>query len=90
MEHKIQEIAITLDRLLNNLGLELEEFDLSVLTQAELYMEIYKTMFPILTPHIMKIDAKEDMENGEKIQFLIDVLAGDILKMDLSHISGKS
>ena len=42
-------------------------------------------MFPFLIVNLKKIDGSH-FNNGEKIQALIDLLAADILTMDLSHI----
>jgi len=83
-----KEILHTLDKLLTNLGLMLEDYDVEYLTQADLYIEIYKVMFPILEP-VLSGDFGEDVTDEELIQYLVNVLAKDIIKMDLDHIKGR-
>jgi len=83
-----KEILHTLDKLLTNLGLMLEDYDVEYLTQADLYIEIYKVMFPILEP-VLSGDFGEDITDEELIQYLVNVLAKDIIKMDLDHIKGE-
>jgi len=83
-----QEVIQVLDELLSNLGLQLEEYDIVFLTQAEIYVEIFKVMFPSLAP-MLDIDFDNDeVDDQELIQTLIDFLSKNIIRMDLDHISG--
>jgi len=88
LEAQYQEILHILDKLLANLGLMLEDYDVEYLTQADLYIEIFKVMFPVLEP-VLNAGFGEDVTDEELIQYLINVLAKDIIKMDLGHISGE-
>ncbi len=87
-EAQYREILHTLDKLLTNLGLMLEDYDVEYLTQADLYIEIFKVMFPVLEP-ALNVNFGEDISDQEIIQYLINLLAKDIIKMDLDHIKGK-
>jgi len=87
-EAQYREILHTLDKLLTNLGLMLEDYDVEYLTQADLYIEIYKVMFPVLEP-ALNVNFGEDISDQEIIQYLINLLAKDIIKMDLDHIKGE-
>lgn len=86
-ETQYQEILHTLDKLLANLGLMLEDYDVEYLTQADLYIEIFKVMFPVLEP-VLSGGFGEDVTDEEIIQYLVNILAKDIIKMDLDHIKG--
>jgi len=84
-----QEVIQVLDELLSNLGLQLEEYDIVFLTQAEIYVEIFKVMFPSLAS-MLDIDFDNDeVDDQELIQTLIDFLSKNIIRMDLDHISGE-
>lgn len=85
-ETQYQEILHTLDKLLTNLGLILEDYDAEYLTQADLYIEIFKVMFPVLEP-ALNVDLN-NVSDEEIIQHLVNILAKDIIKMDLEHIKG--
>jgi len=89
MEVTTQEILAVLDKLLESLGLQLEEYDFVFLTQAELYVEMFKLMFPTLGP-MLEIDfSAEEINDEEIIQSLIDFLSQYIIKVDLDHISSE-
>jgi len=87
MEVSTEEVFAVLDKLLENLGLQLEEYDFVFLTQAELYVEMFKLMFPTLVP-MLNIDfSQDDVDDEELIQSLLDFLSQYIIKVDLDHIS---
>ena len=88
MEVKTQEVLEVLDDLLASLGLQLEEYDIVYLTQAELYVEMFKVMFPELGPKLEIDFDQDDIDDQQIIQSLIEFLSEYILKMDLDHISG--
>ena len=90
MEELNRDIYITFQKLMRNLGWDYEIDDPSYLTSEELYVEIYRTMFPMLEPMILQIAALEESYPGERIQNLIEILSLDILKLDLSHIRGRN
>jgi hypothetical protein len=87
MEVSTEEVFAVLDKLLENLGLQLEEYDFVFLTQAELYVEMFKLMFPTLIP-MLNIDfSQDDVDDEELLQSLLDFLSQYIIKVDLDHIS---
>jgi len=87
MEVTTEEVFAVLDKLLENLGLQLEEYDFVFLTQAELYVEMFKLMFPTLGPMLEVDFSQEDIDDEELIQSLLDFLSQYIIKVDLDHIS---
>lgn len=50
-------------------------------------IDLSRIMFPLLINNFESL-AQQDLSCGQKIQYLIDLLSTDVLKMDLSHIKG--
>lgn len=88
MDPLIRDIQVTFQKLMRNLDWEYELDDLGYLTNEELYVEIFHTMFPMLEPTINEIAELEEERPGLRIEYLIALLSSEILNLDLSHIKG--
>ena len=85
-----KELIVTFHSLMDNLGLQYDLEDLGDLAHADIYVEIFRTMFPMLGFNIMKIIGQDEPNQGARIQSLINILSTEILKLDLSHIQGNT
>lgn len=83
-----ENIPIVFRDLMRNVGLKYRIDSIQDLMHADIYIEIFATMFPMLVPNIMKITKQKEYGKGERIQSLIEMLSTQILSLDLSHIRG--
>ena len=83
----MEEIFLMMGSIFENLNIGEEIDDIEYFFNEKIYLEIYKILFPFLASKLELIDNLKS-PSGHKIQGLIDLLAKDILTMDLSHIKG--
>ena len=75
------------DQIFEKLGVEFDLQDLGILLQENIYIELYRIMFPYLEKDLVEIADKKS-KPAQKIQELINLLSTQVLNMDLSHIKG--
>lgn len=82
-----EDILVICDKIFEKLGVNYELEDLGILLVENIYIELYRIMFPYLEAILVEIATKKT-DPGHKIQDLIDLLSSTVLNMDLSHIKG--
>lgn len=84
-----EDIMLICDQIFEKLGVNYELEDIGILLEENIYIELYRHMFPYLESVLVEIASKKS-KTGQKIQELIDLLSSTILNMDLSHIKGEN
>jgi hypothetical protein len=88
--------------LFENIGVDGKIESIEDLADPELYFQIYEIMFPFLSESLEEINRAIPIDNSEdctssqllrlredRMQALLDLLAEQVLKMDLGHIKGR-
>ena len=75
------------NQVLANLGVEEHIDDVSVFFSDAFYIKFFESAFPDIDFSSLE-EAENEVEMAENIQALIDLLSKEILKYDLSHITG--
>ncbi|KAL4474119.1 hypothetical protein ABPG72_002844 [Tetrahymena utriculariae] len=89
LNQETKNIVYNCQEIMANIELDLPIKTLDDLYQEQIYIEMFKKMFPFMKKKVEQIE-ESNVSTGKKLQLLINGLSNDVLTMDLTHIKGQA